>query len=135
MAVVWLIGVEQDSNQDATPMCGGKAGDGLWIGEGVDLGKHALARIAERTLEHRSDLLARRGLSDLRPRDRKRCRMSARQLPVLVEDAHESLDLARPACLESVVVVALAVGAPVQASDPPFPVRDRALHAVDLMTD
>src|SRR2546428_9585595 len=61
--------------------------------------------------------------------------MAAGKAPVLVEDRHQSRYLGRVTRLEDVVVVAVAVRAPVHAADDRLAVGDQQLHVVDLMAD
>jgi hypothetical protein len=57
----------------------------------------------------------------------------AGQAPVLIEDGPQPADLNRDAGFKHVVVVAVAVRAPVHASDHRFPVGDQELDVIDLM--
>jgi len=59
--------------------------------------------------------------------------MTARKVPVLVEDARDPIDVDRDANLEHVVVVAVAVPAPVHAAHRGLAVCEEQLHMVDLM--
>ena len=59
--------------------------------------------------------------------------MPAGQVPVLVEDTRQPVELNRVAGLEHVVVVAVAVATPVHAADRGLAVRDEQLDVVDLV--
>src|SRR5260370_16092929 len=132
MAVVRLVRVEQDPHDRTAAVSGRESGEDLWIGERIDLRQHTHARAAERALEHRPDLFARRGLGNLRRRGRERRGMASGQVPVLGEYAREARNLRRSARLEDVIVIAAAVRAPVTATDASLTVVDQAIHIIAL---
>ena len=59
--------------------------------------------------------------------------MAAREVPVLVEDAGQPVELDGVAGLQHVVVVAVAVATPVHPADGGLAVRDEQLDVVDLV--
>src|SRR2546427_13220575 len=61
--------------------------------------------------------------------------MAAGKAPALVKYRPKSRYLGRVTRLEDVVVVAVAVRAPVHAADDRLAVGDQQLHVVDLMAD
>src|SRR5438445_48045 len=62
-----------------------------------------------------------------------RRRVTAGKIPVLVEDADDPIDFCGDAYLEHVVVIAVAVAAPVHAADSRLFVGDEQLDVIDLM--
>ena len=134
MQVVGLIWVEQHADHSPPAMRFDELGNHLGIGQGVHLGQRAPRGVNERRLQHRPDLRAWRRLCNLARDGCQRRWTAAGQAPVLVEDADQPIDVERDSGLQDVVVIAVAVMAPVHAADGGFPIDYQEFHVVDLMT-
>ena len=114
-------------------MCGRQGRDDVGIGERVDLGQDPHARRAHDPPEHRADLVARGGLSDVAGARSEWRWPSSRKGPVLLEDLCEAIDIRGHSRVDHIVVVAAAMRAPVHPADDCLAIGDQKLHVVDLM--
>jgi hypothetical protein len=131
--VIRLVGIEQHAHHHAAPVRHREPGDDRRVGERVNLGQHLPASRRQLGLEHGADLVAWGGLRHVTADRRQRSRPAPGKRPVLLEDRHQASDLGSDAGLEHVVMVAVAVRAPVHASDHGLAVGDQELDVVDLM--